>query len=74
MEVAPGVFAERDVVLQAVIPLTAADKPLDRELQEAFSGVLLHARQLSRAADALQADMERMQQIAMKQQREASGT
>ena len=68
VQLAPGVSCERDVVIQAVIPLMAADKPLDRELVDAYSQLLLHSRQLSRAADGLQEDMERIQQVAMAQQ------
>lgn len=68
VEVAPGVSCERNVVIQAVIPLMATDKALDRELVDAYSQLLLHSRQLSRAADGLQEDMERIQQVAMAQQ------
>jgi hypothetical protein len=65
VEMAPGVLAERDVILQALLPVVATDKPLDQELQDAFSQVVLHVRLLSRAADHLQEDMERMQRLAL---------
>lgn len=74
VEMAPGVFAERDVVLHAVIPLMAADGPLNRQAEQAFTDLLLHVGQLGQAAGRLQGDMERMQRIAIAQQRGDTGS
>jgi len=70
VEIGPGVHAERDVITLALVPAMAVDKPQE-ELQETFSRLLLHVRQLSRAADDVHQDMDVMQRLAMAAQRPA---
>jgi transcriptional regulator with XRE-family HTH domain len=64
IEVAPGVQAERDVLMMALVPAMAADKPQE-QLQEVFTRLLRHVRQLSSAADGVQKDMDVMQRLAV---------
>jgi 8-oxo-dGTP diphosphatase len=69
IEIAPGIEAERDVLLTALVPAMAVDKP-EEKLQETFTRLLKNIRLLNRAADGIQEDLDTLQRLGMAMQQE----
>jgi 8-oxo-dGTP pyrophosphatase MutT (NUDIX family)/transcriptional regulator with XRE-family HTH domain len=65
IEVAPGVNAERDVVMLALVPAMAREDQAESKLQEAFVKLLRDIKLLNRAADDVAQDMDHVQRLSM---------